>query len=151
MFWQFPLSYRKRNVMKPVFTSLLLALLFLTGWSSCKKTTTTNVTLADGTYKGTFQRQIAGTGQVSNVSIVFQSGNWTGKSETPRYPALCSGTFQLNSPTEITFSEGCTWTADFDWTLILENTFIIQLVGNTYILTKDYWNGTKDIYNLTKI
>jgi hypothetical protein len=63
---------------------------------------------------------------------------------------LCSGTFQSNVANEITFFESCTWTADFDWTLILDNKYNLKISGNVYVFSKDYGNGTKDIYTLTK-
>ncbi len=135
--------------MKRFTTSILLTVALLTGIISCKKSTS-NSTISDGTYKGTFQRQVSGTGNISKVSLVFSAGNWVGQSETPKYPALCSGTFQTNVASEITFFESCIWTADFDWTLILDQKFSLQVFGNDYVLTKDYGNGTKDIYNLTK-
>lgn len=116
---------------------------------SCKKATT-NVTITDGTYVGVFQRLISGTGNSAKVSLILKQGNWVGQSESPKYPALCNGTFKTSDANEITFFENCIWTADFDWTLVLANKFSLQVSGKTYILTKDYGNGTIDRYHLTK-
>ena len=134
--------------MKRFTISIFLTYTLFAGIASCKKTTT-NLTITDGTYKGTFQRQILGIGNIAKVTLVFNSNNWTGQSDTPKYPALCNGSFQTNGIHEVSFTNNCFWTADFDWTLILDQKFRLQISGNDYVLTKDYGNGTKDIYKLT--
>jgi hypothetical protein len=135
--------------MKRLVIFALLTFTLLTGLISCKKSTSNSV-FSDGTYKGTFQRQILGTGDISNVNIVFNANKWVGQSDKQRYPALCEGTFQTNGINEITFSNSCGWTADFDWSLILDKKYTVQIIGNKYIMTQDFDNSTKNIYILTK-
>jgi len=103
--------------------------------------------IADGVYKGTFQR----TGNaVSNVTLTFSGNTWQGQSDTPLYPAFCNGTFARSGSDSIHFENPCVWTANFDWTLILSNKYKITVNGNQVEITRTYSNGVKDIYLLTK-
>ena len=129
---------------------LFLLLLSLIGLFSCNKTNTINQPISDGTYKGTFQRQVSGNGQISTITINFNSGIWTGQSQIAKYPALCSGSYKTNSDSEIIFQNACVWTAEFDWTLILSDTFKIKTVGDSLELVKNNNNNSIDIYKLRK-
>lgn len=107
-----------------------------------------------GIYSGTFQRQLAfGGGHVVNVSITFSENTWSGQSDTPKYPALCHGTFSLEKG-KIVFTNDCAWTADFDWSLILGGTYDFTLDGNQLIISKEYSGPSTDAwadeYILTK-
>jgi hypothetical protein len=107
-----------------------------------------------GLYSGTFQRQLAfGGGEISNVSITFSENTWTGQSESPKYPALCHGTFSLYK-SAIIFTNDCVWTADFDWSLILGGTYDFTLIGKQLLITKGYSGPSTDAwtdkYFLTK-
>ena len=95
----------------------------------------------DGEYSGIFERN----GVTSNVELSFDEGVFAGESETARYPAICTGNYTTSDNT-IEFQNGCVWTADFDWTLILGDEWNYTLNGNTLTLIK--LNGDK--YVLTK-
>jgi len=125
--------------------SSLLCLALLT--AACKKTNPTITTL-DGTYTGTFQRLQAGSGQVSTVSLVFSGNHWTGTSQYPKYPALCSGTY-TTSTNKITFVNTCFWTADFDWSLIPGKEYELSVKGDAVEITKDEATY-RDVYKLSK-
>jgi len=135
--------------MKRLVIFSLLILTLLTGLISCKKSTSNSV-FPNGTYHGTFQRLSSGKGDISNVTIVFNDNKWVGQSDKQRYPALCEGSFQISAINEITFSNSCAWTSDFDWSLILDNEYTVQVVGDKYIMTQNFDNWTKNIYTLTK-
>lgn len=135
--------------MKTIFKLIVIAQLIITVAGSCQKSAKTTL-LSDGKYTGTFQRQINGSGQISQVTITLSNGNWIGETETPRYPALCNGTFKIEKGNKINFTNNCVWTADFDWTLILSQEYDLSVNGNTYIFTKNTGNGNKDIYTLQK-
>ncbi len=95
----------------------------------------------DGDYIGIFERN----GNFTNVELTFMNGTWTGESEVVKFPALCNGTYSI-SENLVTFENSCSWTADFDWTLILSNEWNYNLNGNKLILT----NNNEDKYTLTK-
>lgn len=117
---------------------------------SCKKTTTNNSIISDGIYRGTFQRQVSGSGQISNVIITFSSGNWSGQSQFPKYPALCNGTYKIDGAEDITFENACPWTAEFDWSFILSHKYKIKVADKNIEISRDYNGVFKDIYRLTK-
>lgn len=105
--------------------------------------------LSDGTYVGTFQRQTLASSTPSAVSLTLSNGNWTGNASVDRYPALCSGTYTIGS-NQVQFEDTCTWTADFDWSLILDGTYDITQYDDTLVLTKQQGNSTVDIYKLKR-
>lgn len=108
-----------------------------------------NETSLTGTYEGTFQRTVEGNSQgIANVQLTFEGGLFNGNSDEQNYPVICSGSYSLNRST-IQFSNTCMFTADFDWTLILNGDFRIEREGNELILTKS--DGvTVDRYSLVK-
>jgi hypothetical protein len=129
-----------------IFAALTLTILI----SSCeKKDTGTDYLIKNGTYVGTFQRKVSGTGPISNVTLTFNSGNWTGESQYAKYPALCHGTY-ITTPGQISFENSCVWTADFDWTLILSFDYKLLVSGNNIEISRDYNGAFTDIYNLAR-
>ena len=130
--------------MRSLFTFFLCTLVLL---SACKKTTPT-ASIPDGTYTGTFQRQTASGGNLAPVSLTFAGGTWTGEGQVSKYPALCNGTYTVTG-NKITFENKCMWTAEFDWSLILSQTYDFTVSGNQLEILRD--NGTyRDVYKLTK-
>ena len=115
---------------------LLLASAVILFFSSCEKSRdnsddsdSVNHTLL-GRYVGTFNRSGMDT---APVSIFFKDrGRYEGSSSRQKYPAICRGSF-LAHETSITFSDSCTWTADFDWTLILNGTYNITYKDDDHI------------------
>jgi hypothetical protein len=124
-------------------TLLLLAL------TSCKKSKIAAPT-ADlrANYTGTFQR-LGPTYEIriSKVTLNFSSDKWSGQSDMAKYPALCNGTYKI-AGNKISFENGCVWTADFDWTLILSGEYELSQQNNTVKFTKSGVNY-KDVYTLT--
>ena len=129
--------------MRHLIVFALSFLLLATG--GCKKSTP--IPNLDGTYTGTFQREPGG--RISQVSLTFSAGKWSGTSQTSKYPALCSGTYEVTNNDKITFTNGCFWTADFDWTLILGGAYDLSATGNTIEIIGQRPNGW-DIYRLSK-
>lgn len=107
----------------------------------CNKDDVNVETSIEGNYIGVFERD----GNTSNVELTFNNGTWTGESEAEKFPALCNGTYSTSADS-IAIENACVWTADFDWTLILNDDWSYNLNGNTLVLTKS--NGDK--YTLTK-
>jgi len=61
------------------------------------------------------------------------------------FPAVCSGTYAMSGD-KITFTNECMWTADFDWSLVLNGEWNYTFRGETITFTHS--NG--DRYVLTK-
>lgn len=124
--------------MKPKFL-ILIGILFLT--FACSTNDEKSQTVINGDYIGVFERN----GNISEVKLSFNDGTYTGESKTFQFPAVCNGNYSVSS-NSIQFQNDCFWTADFDWTLILNEEWSFEANGNTLILTKA--NGDK--YTLTK-
>lgn len=103
----------------------------------CEKSTKT---LVNGTYIGVFERN----GVFSNVALTFTNGQFSGQSDQDSYPAICSGTYSVTGNT-ISFENECGFFANFDWTLVLSESWNYSWANNVLILTKS--NGDK--YTLT--
>jgi hypothetical protein len=95
----------------------------------------------NGNYTGIFERN----GNTSIVQLNLENGNFSGESETDRFPAICNGNYSI-SDTAIAFENQCVFTADFDWTLILGENWSYSLTDEVLTLTKS--NG--DTYILNK-
>jgi hypothetical protein len=132
--------------MKQLFAFILL---LAVAAGSCKKNDNNTETKPEGTYTGTFQRKVSGNGEISNVSLTFSAGAWNGQSQFAKYPALSHGTFSING-NKVSFQNESAWTAEFDWSLILNGDYNISTSGNTLSITKTYSNGMVDVYTLAK-
>src|SRR5688572_24001320 len=103
---------KKKKTMK---ISIFLMLFVLVAFSSCKKEKEMEQNL-QGTFKGTFLRSAPAIDYVpSNVTLTFSKKTFSGSSATPKYPAICSGNWEIKN-NKISFDNGCAWTADFDHT-----------------------------------
>ncbi|WP_114936996.1 hypothetical protein [Mucilaginibacter endophyticus] len=131
--------------MKPLFYFLVL---IITLGGSCKKNENQAIKLS-GTYAGTFQRKVSGTGAISDVSLSFSADAWNGESQTVKYPALNHGTFSTTG-NKINFKNESVWTAEFDWSLILSGDYDITVSGNKITISKSYATGMIDVYTLSK-
>jgi hypothetical protein len=88
---------------------------------SCEKI---QLTSKNGTYKGTFtvtyNNGIVRTGE---TTLELKNGEFSCSGNSNRIPAGGSGSFSMNE-NEITFLDENAWTADFDYNLILEGTYL---------------------------
>ncbi|MBL7770548.1 MAG: hypothetical protein JNK20_16330 [Flavipsychrobacter sp.] len=119
--------------------------------SSCSKNNDNPANSLSGRYSGTFKRFNINSDITAQVSLNFNKNNWTGSSQYQTYPALHSGTFQVKDNNEtISFTNKAGWTADFDWTYILDGNFILHKNNDSLVFTKSYGNGAVDVYKLAK-
>lgn len=116
--------------------------------SACKKENDeTAPQIPAGVYAGTFSR----TGmETVNVKIEFEANTYEGQSDTGKYPAICHGTYQL-SDNRVIFTDLCTWTADFDWSLILNGTYNITLQDGAQVRIWRTNGAVTDEYLLQKL
>jgi len=111
--------------------------LVLFAFISCEQDDLSQISeLPIGTYKGQFIRTNP---QIkfapSNVTLTFTADRFYGESDVNKYPAICNGTYILNSR-EIEFTNECIWTADFDWGSILSGKFQFTRNGDQLELIK---------------
>jgi hypothetical protein len=130
---------------------LLLFMVVSTGLTilSCSKEVNDAGKSLNGTYKGTFKRYHQGNGEVSEVTLVLDYPNWSGSSSIAKYPALNQGTFSYDDYI-LSFRNTSVWTAEFDWTFILNGNYQDSQTGDSLIFTRSYGNGAIDVYKLEK-
>ncbi len=98
-----------------------IAALALSVFWACSKPASENIVLKDR-YIGYFNR----TGMDTVwVSLLFTGNRFEGNSERAKYPAICGGSFSLQG-NKIIFTDTCAWTADFDWSLVLNGVYTIE-------------------------
>ena len=120
----------------PIFFTLL----------SCDKEEQGAIKIEDGLYNGTFQRELVWSeSEKANITLTFSSNEWVGTSDFTKYPALCHGTYSIIGDS-IIFNNGCAWTAEFDWSLILSGKYAISKNGDKIEFTRDYRNASNDTY-----
>ena len=106
--------------------------------------------IVPGTYTGEFNRYSPGSPLISShVSITLDQNTFTGSSDAPKSPAICSGSYKLTG-SEIEFSNHCPWTAEFDWTYILGGKFKVKVMNDEMILVRMYDNQVTDLYRLQR-
>ena len=93
----------------------------------------------DGNYRGTFTRA----SQTSEVDLVLDNGRFSGSADS--VARIGSGSYDINSG-EIEFVDENFWTADFDWSLILNGTWEFEKNGRELVLTHE----RGDVYRLIK-
>jgi hypothetical protein len=113
---------------------------------SCEKEEEIQKKILDGTYIGTFQRQIVwNKSDTANITLTFSGEQWSGSSNFEKYPALCHGTYSIDGDT-IIFVNNCVWTTDFDWSLILSGKYLLTTTQKTIEFSKDYRSATTDTF-----
>lgn len=133
--------------MRSVLAVLFIALVTF----SCEKDESKNdVSVAefiqDGVFKGSFNRTGSDT---SYVELNFSGNHFNGDSDRDKYPAICGGRYEISGST-INFTDTCTWTANFDWTLILNGTYNISKDDNTVRIWRTNGSST-DEYRLSRM
>jgi hypothetical protein len=129
----------------------LLLIFTLVSFGSCNENAEPTILSQEleGNYSGTFQRFSGETaGEIALVELNFENGNWEGTSSKQKYPALCNGTYKIENQ-EITFTNACFWTAEFDWTLILSGTYKFEQSQNTLKFERILGTGenqVRDVY-----
>lgn len=131
---------------------LFFAMTLLVVATACQ---TENLALSDlreGLYTGTFIRGTP-TSLPKPVQVRIQFGQETFEgSSDEKLPVICKGTFQLKNDSTVNFTNYCFFTADFDWTYILEGEFTIRYDDPFVYLTKRYPDGqTYDVYKLERV
>ena len=114
---------------------LLTVLIIIFG---CNKDNANIESNIDGQYIGTFERN----GNTSNVKLDLINGEYSGESEIVKFPAICNGSYIISSDL-IKFENQCAWTAEFDWSLILSESWNYTFENNILTMVKS--NGDKYI------
>jgi len=113
----------------------LLILALCLGLLSCSDLST-EPTSIDGTYRGTFTFT-HGSGLVESgvVTISFVGGQYTCSPEQKYLPPSGSGLYVIVDDT-LRLTDTAVHTAEFDWTLILNDSFSFQLDGSHVVLSQ---------------
>ena len=117
--------------------------------TACKKDDNNPSNFLNGTYKGSFKRYHQAGSQEAQVTLEFNYPNWTGTSNIDKYPALNKGKYTYDDYV-LNFTNTSAWTADFDWTFILNGAYIEHMEGDSLRITRSYPNGEIDVYRLKK-
>ncbi|WP_421869827.1 hypothetical protein [Marinoscillum sp.] len=93
------------------------------------------VKLESGVYSGSFTAMydVDKSPLIHDVSITIDGNRFTCSSGPQYIPAGGSGTFQVEG-NEITFVDENVWTANFDWGLILNGTYLIRENNGEYLI-----------------
>lgn len=102
------------------------------------------------TLKGTFQRNNTTPGP--KVAVEFEltaSGTYNNKGigYANRYPVIGRGRVETGV-NYITFTDSSFYTADFDWSIILNGKYEAYQEGDSVVFKKNYNNKQQDIYKL---
>lgn len=126
-------------------TGILLLMVLLAGCLTEEK----DFPLPESQYEGTFMRLAPGSeGPEKSVSLTLINGRYTGISDSLRYPAICEGTYSIEGR-RITFTNECAWTADFDWTLILQGTYLIEEKPNETVFIQEIGANVFNIFRFS--
>jgi len=128
-------------------TALCISFLFLL--SACRKESKQDNNSGElhGRYAGTFVRTGMDT---ARVEFFFKDDkSFEGASDRLNYPAICSGTFE-NSAMSLEVNDTCTWTANFDWTLIFDGNYSISFGENNSVRIWRSNGNSTDEYRLTR-
>ncbi|MFK7953269.1 MAG: hypothetical protein AB8B73_10525 [Ekhidna sp.] len=105
--------------------------------SSCEKEETFVIPTLEGEYEGMFTVEYKNGNIFSNpVTITFNSNNYTSSKGESFFPAGGEGSFEIGND-RITFSDTNYYTANFDWNLILNGEYDIELSENIIVFTAD--------------
>lgn len=147
-----PLQVFRNLILKKDMKNILMILMVLVTMVSCdvEDEMQMPVTFGDGTYVGIFFRSSPTIkSRASNITLTFDKGRFTGQSDIAYYPAICSGTYTFTGHS-IDFSNECGWTAQFDWTFILNGSFEVETSEDKLILKRSYEGDVTDMYILTR-
>lgn len=127
----------------------LLLVLLCVGLVSCDKNeANTQAALKSGTYTGEFSRfSPDGRCIPTPVTLVIENNSFNGFSEITKSPAIGAGSYKL-AGTEIEFTDQRVWTAEFDWTYVLNGKYKFKTIGDEVIIVRMYANQATDVYKL---
>ena len=128
--------------------ALIILTLVLFGFTGCRKQKFEKQ--LEGNYTGVFYRTAPSIDYtLAHVTLRLNQDSYTGTSDIVKYPAICNGSWETDNDV-IRFTNQCPWTAEFDWTFILNGEYKYELNGSHLKIIRSYSNGTSDIYELEK-
>lgn len=134
--------------MNRLFTWLMLGLLM--SLAACNDIEDVDPALLQGQFTGTFERIVDGQSLgVASISLLLEGNSFSGSGGPNRYPVICNGIFTV-SGNRVSFANACFFTADFDWSLILNGTWQINQQGGELILRRSA-DSLVEVYRLQRI
>jgi hypothetical protein len=120
--------------------------------SACEKNNNDNNPPEDnsiyGRYTGTFYR--TGMDTTSVQLGLLSTNKFEGSGARPLYPAICGGTFTFDGNT-LSVNDTCSWTANFDWTLIFDGNYSVSFTGENQVRIWRTSGSVTDEYILNKL
>jgi hypothetical protein len=134
--------------MRQVFF-LLGSVLFL---AACEKSDSDDNNPPDATIYGRYTGTFSRTGMdTTNVQIGLLSTNkFEGTSDRPNYPAICGGNFTFDGNI-LAVNDTCSWTANFDWSLIFDGNYNVSFTGQNTVRLWRTTGSVTDEYLLRKM
>jgi hypothetical protein len=102
-------------------------------------------------YEGKFERITIAGSQTSDVNLKFRNGVFTGASSVNNFPAIGQGTIESYSTNKVVFKNTSYWTANFDWTLILNGEYEIRTTNDSLLLQRVRGIDEMQFYRLKRI
>ena len=126
-----------------------LSLFFCLALISCSDNAVSPKML-EGSYEGIFIMTCTDcTPQSTDVVLDFDNSQFTGSSNSRNLPAIGTGAFSIKE-NNIQFTNASFWTADFDWSLILDGNYKCTFKEETLQLERKLGKHTYT-YQLKKI
>lgn len=105
-----------------------------------------DIHLNESVYEGKFMRLTADTIPVqSPVTLTLNNGTFEGVADSLYYPAIGQGTYTIEGKT-IHFTNTSVWTANFDWSFILQGEYVIEEEGTSKVFIQEVSAGVYNIY-----
>jgi hypothetical protein len=95
----------------------------------------------EGQYIVTFQRD----DDITSVTLQLNKNKFSGESDKTKFPFICNGIYSISNSI-VKFKNQCVWQGDFNWSLILVDTWEVSTINDTLTMS----NSIGDIYRLTK-
>jgi len=114
---------------------------------SCSKTQENQT--PQGAYTGSFQRITGGMGDTVHVTLILTGHEFSGNCGRAYYPSICNGTFNIKG-SSLEFKNACFFTANFDWSLILDGKYQFTAINDSLVITRDYNGIFRDEYRLAR-
>lgn len=112
---------------------ILIVFLLSVLLSGCSKD---DLNIEEGTYAGTFTVKYNSGKQSGKTTLVLKNGTFSCTGNSNRIPAGGSGSYTFENG-KITFNEVNSWTADFDWNLILSGEYNYTFNGKKLNISAD--------------
>jgi len=109
-----------------------------------------NELFIERTYSGIFYRVGPSIKtSAADVTLNLSGENFSGTTSVQNYPAICGGTFDKDEDS-IAFSNQCAFTADFDWSFIVNGSYDIDIQDNYIYFIQEVGLETYNVFRFPR-